>query len=70
MNVNDFDKKIIRIKDTDGKIFTGEASSISAKYVCNHRVGINNISPQAPILKGLRGFFLFFGPVLVPIIRL
>ena len=32
MNINDFDKKIIRIKDTDGKIFTGEASSISAEY--------------------------------------
>lgn len=32
MNINDFDKKIIRIKDTDGKIFTGEASSISGEY--------------------------------------
>ena len=32
MNINDFDKKIIRIKDTDDKIFTGEASSISAEY--------------------------------------
>lgn len=32
MNINDYDKKIIRIKDTDGKIFTGEASSISAEY--------------------------------------
>jgi len=32
MNVNNYDKKIIRIKDTGGKIFTGQAFSISAEY--------------------------------------
>ena len=52
MHLEKYDKKIIRIKDTDGKVFTGEASSFSAEY------GMHEFAREEDGLQ-LNGYTLF-----------
>lgn len=52
MHLEKYDKKIIRIKDTDGKVFTGEASSFFAEY------GMHEFAREEDGLQ-LNGYTLF-----------
>ena len=53
MNLNEFDGKLIRITDLDGRVFTGRAEALSSEY-CLHEFGREKYALQL-------GEYVFFG---------